>query len=199
MKVGARRAASDAGFTLLEILAAVAVFGTVLALLTQGVQFGLRATRLQAEAHGRNGELAAVDRALRRMVALADPGTYPEPATLHGTAQRLSFITELPLGGDGHMQRADVALSAEAGRLLLRWTPHRHAELYGAEPEVHETVMLDGVERLELAYWASGTWVPAWNADKLPALVRIRLVFPGGTGRRWPPLLVEPVREAVEE
>ncbi len=199
MRVGERRAALDAGFTLLEILVALAVFGVVLALLTQGVQFGLRAMRLQAEAHDRSGDLAAVDRTLRRMVALADPGTYPEPATLHGTAQRMQFTTELPLRGDGLAQRADVTLSAEAGRLLLRWTPHRHAEHYGAEPEAQETVMLDGVERLELAYWSSGAWIPAWNADTLPALVRIRLVFPAATGRRWPPLLIEPVREASEE
>ena len=196
----AGRRGGDAGFTLLEILVAVAVFGTVLALLTQGVQFGLRATRLQAEAHDRRGDLAAVDRALRRMVVLADPGTYPEPATLHGTAQRLSLTTELPLRGDGQAQRADVTLSAEAGRLLLRWTPHRHAELFGAEPEVQQVVMLDGVERLELAYCGpSGAWVPAWSADRLPALVRIRFVFPANTGRRWPPLVIEPLREAVEE
>ncbi len=193
-----RAAASDAGFTLLEILVAIAVFGTVLALLIQGVQFGVRATRLQAETKDRTGELATVDHALRRMVALADPGTYPEPATLRGTAQRLSFTTELPLYGGGQTQRADVTLSAEAGRLLLRWAPHRHAELYGAGPELQETVILDGVERLELAYWTAGSWSAAWSADKLPALVRIRIVFPG-TGRHWPPLIIEPVREATEE
>lgn len=178
---------------------ALAVFGVVLALLTQGVQFGVRAARLQAEFKDRTGELAVVDHALRRMVALADPGTYPEPATLRGTARSLSFTTELPLLGHGQTQRADVALSAEAGRLLLRWTPHRHAELFGAGPDAQEAVMLDGVERLELAYWTDGAWVPAWSADKLPALVRIRIVFPGGAGRRWPPLLIEPVREAAEE
>lgn len=198
MRAG-ERPAGEAGFTLLELLAAVAVFGMVLALLTQGVQFGVRATRLQAEAQNRTGDLPAVDRALRRMVALADPGTYPEPASLRGTSQRLSFTTELPLGGDGQTQRADVTLSAETGRLLLRWTPHRHAELYGAGPEVQETVMLEGVARLELAYWTSNAWSAAWNADKLPALVQIRIVFSGATQRHWPPLLVGPMREALEE
>jgi len=185
LKAGQRQGwPSDAGFTLLEVLVAVLVVGVVFVLLTQGMQFGLRATRLQAEFKDRNGDLVVVDHALRRMVALADPGTYPEPATLHGSAQRVSFITELPIYGDGQMQRADVSLSAEAGRLVLRWTPHRHAELYGGEPDMQETVMLDGVERLDLAYWASGAWSGAWSADKLPVLVRIRIVFPGGSGRR---------------
>lgn len=200
MRPGRRPAAAkDAGFTLLELLVAVAVFGVVLVLLSQAVQFGVQATRLQAEARDRNGDLAAVDHALRRMVTLADPGAYPEPATLHGTSQHLALTTELPLRVDGQTQRADVVLSAEAGRLLLRWTPHRHAVLYGATPEVQETVMLDGVERLELAYWTAGAWASVWNSDKLPALVRIRIVFAGGTGRHWPPLLVEPLREALEE
>ncbi len=189
----------DAGFTLLEILVALVVVGVVLVLLTQGMQFGLRTTRLQAEFKDRNGDLIVVDHALRRMVALADPGTYPEPASLRGTAQRVAFTTELPLYGDGQTQRADVALSAEAGRLLLRWTPHRHAELYGGEPDTQEVVVLDGVERLELAYWSAGGWGAAWTADKLPVLVRIRVVFPAGSGRRWPPLIVAPIREALEE
>ncbi len=192
-------ASCDAGFTLLEILVALVVVGVVLVLLTQGVQFGLRITRLQAEFKDRNGDLVVVDHALRRMVALADPGTYPEPASLRGTAQRVAFTTELPLYGDGQTQRADVALSAEAGRLLLRWTPHRHAELYAGEPDTQETVVLDGVERLELAYWSAGGWAAAWTADKLPVLVRIRIVFPAGSRRRWPPLIVAPIREALEE
>jgi general secretion pathway protein J len=197
--MSARQRRGDAGFTLLEILVAVSVMGVVLVLLTQAVQFGLRSTRLQANFRDRDGDLIVIDHALRGMIARADPGTYPEPASLRGSAQRMTFTTELPLNGDGQMQRADVALSVEAGRLLLRWTPHRHAELYRGEPDTQDTVMLDGVERLELAYWTSGAWSSVWNANKLPELVRIRLVFPGGNGRQWPPVVVAPVCEALEE
>lgn len=192
----------DAGFTLLEILVAVSVLGVVLVLLTQGVQFGLRATRMQAEFRDRQGDLEVIDRALRRMVALADPGTYPEPPTLRGAARALSFTTELPVYGAAVAQRADVALSAEAGRLLLRWTPHRHVEPFGAAPAWQETMVLDGVERVEFAYraaGASGAWSSSWDADRLPSLVRIRIVFPDRSGRRWPPILVAPVREAAEQ
>jgi len=197
-----RRTAAEAGFTLLEVLVAVFVLGVVLVLLTQGVRFGLQATQLQAAVRDRHGDLEVIDHALRRMVALADPGFFPEPATLRGTAQTVSFTTELPIHGDGPTQRADVTLSASAGRLLLRWTPHRDVERFGATPAWQETVMLHGVERIELAYRASdrtGAWSGAWTADKLPALIRIRIVSPDASGHCWPPLLVAPVREALEE
>ena len=192
----------DAGFTLLELLVGLFVLGLILALLTQGVRFGLQATQLQAKAMDRNGDLHAVDRALRRLIAQADPGVYPEPALLRGTAQDMSLVTDLPLSLAGQVQRANVALLAEGGRLLLRWTPHRHALLSGAAPAWQDVVMLDGVERIELAYrsaGATGAWRPSWSAEKLPVLVRIRIVFGQGSGRRWPPILVAPVREAIEE
>jgi len=197
-----RRTAADAGFTLLEILVAVFVLGVTLVLLTQGVRFGLQATQLQAAVRDRHGDLEVIDHALRRMVALADPGFFPEPSTLRGSAQTVSFTTELPIYGDGPTQRADVTLSAQAGRLLLRWTPHRHVELFGATLAWQQTVMLDGIERIELAYRASdpaSAWASAWKADKLPALIRIGIVFPDASGRHWPPLLIAPVREALEE
>ena len=186
----------------MEILVAVSVLGVLLALLAQGVQFGLQATRLQAEFKRRHDDLEAIDRTLRRLVALADPGTYPEPATLRGDVGRLSWTTEMPLHGDGSAQRADVALLAEDGRLLLRWTPRRHVEPFGAAPPWQQTVMLDGVEQVELAYRARGPaapWVAAWTAGRLPALIRIRLVFAGAARRSWPPIVAATFREASEE
>ncbi len=192
----------DAGFTLLELLVAVFVMGVILTLLTQGVQFGLRATQLQTGVRDRTGDLEVADHALRRMITLADPGVYPEPATLRGTAQAMSFTTELPIYGGGQMQWADVALSAETGHLLLRWTPHRHVEPFGSRPAWQDVVMLERVQRIELAYRAPGAssaWSRTWSADRLPALVRIDVVFADGSGRHWPPLLVAPIREAQEE
>ena len=192
----------DAGFTLLELLVAVFVMGVTLILLTQGVQFGLRATRLQAGARDRKGDIELIDHSLRRMIALADPGVYPEPATLRGTAQAMSFTTELPIFGDEQMQRADVALSAETGRLLLRWTPHRHVEPLGPRSAWQDVVLLDGVQRIELEFRGPGTssaWSRTWSADRLPALVRVQIVFADRGGRRWPPLVVAPIREALEE
>ena len=205
MRVALRRGRfppKDAGFTLLEVLVAASVLGMILVLLAQGARFGVQAGRAQLEAGERRGDLEVIDHALRRMIALAEPGVYPAPATLRGTARVMSFTTGLPLDGDGRLQRADVVLSTEAGRLLLRWTPHRHVELFGTKPEWRSTVVLDGVERVEFAFQASGPsgrWFSTWNADQLPALVRVQIVFPGGSRRRWPALVVAPVREPLEE
>ena len=194
-----RHRREDAGFTLLEILIAVSVLGTLLVLLNQGVQFGLRTLQMQTDFKDRQGDLETIDRALRQMVALADPGTYPEPASLRGAARVLTFTTELPVGAAGPRRLADVAVSVEAGRLLLRWTPRHHVQPFGAAPVPVETVLLDGVEAVEFTYWRAGGWVSSWRADKLPALVRIGLTFPPGSRRRWPPIVVAPAREAAEE
>ena len=194
--------ARDAGLTLLEILVAVLVLGMVLTLLSQGVQFGMAATRLQSAARDRAGDLHAIDRALRRIVALADPGIYPEPPTLRGSAGSLSLLTELPLHGPGQAQRADAVLSTASGQLLLQWAPHRHADLFGVEPAWQTTVLLNGVERIELSYLsggARGRWSSTWAMEKLPALIRIVLVFSPGSKRRWPPIIAAPLREAIEE
>lgn len=189
----------EAGFTLLEVLVALSALGMVLILLTQGVQFGVQAIAMQSDTRDRHSDLEAVDRALRRMVALADPGIFPEPPTMRGTARVLAFTTELPLGGAGPRQNADVAISAEAGRLLLRWTPRRHVEPFGAAPVPVETVLLQGVDAVEFAYGRAGAWSSSWRADRLPALVRVRIIFPAGSPRRWPPIVAAPLREVAEE
>lgn len=192
---------NDAGFTLLEVLIAVVVMGLVL-LLNQGVAFALRAAELQAGIKERKGDIETVDRTLRRLVAAADPGFYPDPASLRGTAAAMSLMTDLPPHGAGQLERAEVTLSADRGQLRLRWTPRRHVQPFAGPARAQETVILDDVDRLELAYLGdrgAGRWSSSWSGDRLPALVRIRIVFDGGSGRRWPMIVAPAVREALEE
>ena len=86
------------------------------------------------------------------------------------------------------------------GQLRLRWLPRRHVELFGGAPPAQETVILDGVDRLELAYrGGAGRWLSTWTGDGLPSLVRIRIVFGRHSGRQWPMIVAAPVREALEE
>lgn len=180
-----------AGFTLLEILVALVVLGFLLAGLAQGTRFGLRAWDMQGRMVDARGELDAVDRTLRGLIAQANPGSSEVPTPLTGTARAIVFTSDLPQALAG--QRADMSLTVDgAHRLLLRWTPHRHVRQLGPPPTPQQTELLRGVARLEIGYWAAGGvggWAAAWSATALPALVRIRIVFEDGDPRHWPDIV----------
>ena len=53
-----------------------------------------------------------------------------------------------------------------------------------------DTELLNGVARLELAYFGPAgnlppAWRSSWAAPSLPELVRLRIVFAPGDPRRW--------------
>lgn len=186
----------EAGFTLLELLVGVVVLGLILAGLTQGTLFGLRATGTQARLIDAKGDMDAVDRALRRLITRADPGTAHDGPTLHGAGARLAFVSVLPeaVGGSPD-QPADIALGLDGGhRLVLRWRPHLHADPSGPPLPPQETELLEGVDRVAFAYWRDG-WRDTWEEAQLPALVRIRIGFSPQDGRHWPDIVVAPVRQ----
>jgi len=202
MRAGCGPPGRDAGFTLLEVLAATVVLGLIIAMLTQGLHFGLVATRLTSAGQGE--DLLAADQAIRRLIQRADPGTYPDPAPLRGTADVLSLTTELPASA-GPALRADAELLVVSGRLVLRWRRHLHAEALGPGPAWQEATLADGVERVTFAYSGRGGagWTAGWTGERLPALIQVKLVFngggSGGGGLRWPPIIVAPLRRPIEE
>lgn len=185
-----------AGFTLLEILVALVVMGFLLAGLSQGTRFGLRAWDLQARMIDQHGELDAVDRTLRRLIQQADPGTAAGGATLAGTARRLALTSALPMEAPA-VQRADMVLAVDAAhRLMLGWMPHLHVILTGPPPPPKDAELLRGVSRLEIGYWrtdGAGGWRDRWAERDLPALVRLRIVFEPGDARAWPDIVAAPM------
>lgn len=185
----------ESGFTLLEILVALAVLGFLVVGLTQGTRYGLRAWDRQARLVAERGDLDAVDRVLRRLVEQMDPGSPVSAPLLRGTGRTLEFTTDLgPAAGPLGAREADVRLSAEDGRLVLRWRPHLHAVRLGPTPPPTVTEILRGVERLEIAYRRDGAWRDAWDGARLPEAVRLRLVFPPADARRWPGIVAVPMR-----
>lgn len=188
------RGGQPAGFTLFEVLVALAVLGFTMVGLAQGARFGVRAWDMQGRVIDKRSELDAVDRALRRFIERADPGGGKEPASLQGTADHVAFTSELPAAASGAARRADMVVLVSGGRLVLRWAPHLHVRRLGPRPAPAEEELLRGVRRAEFAYWSpTGGWVGAWSEQALPALVRVRLVFPEGDRRRWPDVVAAPL------
>jgi prepilin-type N-terminal cleavage/methylation domain-containing protein len=200
-----------AGFTLIEILAVLAVAGLVITILGQALMVGGRASRVWHGAVDPPEDIAAVELALRHMVERMDPGVWPEPPQIRGGAATIAFSTELPDPSSHGLIAADVRLEASDGALVLLWTPRGHGVPFGTPPPPHLVALLGHVARLELAYaprgagpgwhgpgWHGPVWRDRWTEEALPGLVRIRLI-PSKAGVAWPPIIARTTREQAEQ
>jgi general secretion pathway protein J len=194
----------ETGFTLLELLVSLSVLGLVLIALNQGVQTALGMWGVQSRQIIKTKDLDATARILRTVLmqipvsasASINPGSPPVAIAFTGNADELKFVGNLPtgLGTDSY---ADITLGLSGKRLVLHWLPHRH-ELGGPAPAANVTEILQGVERLDLAYWgprepsAPATWLAGWDGPSLPNLLRVRLGFAAGDLRQWPDLIIAP-------
>jgi general secretion pathway protein J len=189
------------GFTLLEVLVALVVLGFLTVGLVAGVRAGLGLRHAQSRRLERTAQLDASMRLLRGL--LADLPVAPggnrllkteSGAAMRGGPDRLSFVGELP-SGIGTARLADMTLYLDHARLMLAWQPHRHERRLGPRPPPIQTVLLEGVAGLRLAYWGEAApgqpavWRSEWQAPVAPELIRVSLAFPAGDPRRWPDLI----------
>jgi general secretion pathway protein J len=193
------RRTREAGFTLLEILVALVVLGFLIAGLSEGVRFGLRAWDTETRLVDRRADMDGMERVLRGLIEKADPGDFSEPAPFHGQPHTASFVSRLPMAAQGLPTRnADIGLGVDAKhRLVLRWSLHPHAERLTAAPPSRETTLLEGVDHVTFSYerWPNqgGGWVDTWDLPTLPQLVRVTLEFPKDDHRHWPTIEVAPL------
>ena len=187
------------GFTLIEMLAALAVLGVIMLLLGQGMQFGMLAAQREDRTLAGVGDLDAVDRLLRRLVSRIDAGgMYATAPRFVGTPHAVEFTSAMPVamaGGAAH--EADITLTARAGTgFELSWRPHLRRPC-GPQAKPSQPQILPGVVQLDLAYaGADAVWRTNWRETALPRLIRIRVVFAQGDARRWPDLILAPMRDA---
>jgi general secretion pathway protein J len=171
--------------------------------LTHGVRTGIALWEAQSRRIGETAELDAAARILRSLLSgITSPSAggaagNSAGADLKGSAASLVFIGDLPTGL-GTTQRADITLLLSGGRLILRWTPHRHELSTAAAPQATETELVGNVKRLDLAYWGmspSGQergWQSQWDGPAAPELIRVRLVLADNDRRRFPDLIAAP-------
>jgi general secretion pathway protein J len=186
---------AGSGFTLLEVLAALAVFGFLLVGLSQTVRFGLTAWRQDARISAGKTNIEAVDRALRQVVENLAPGDDSGQVSMDGSPNALTGVTRLRVPGSGAMPvRIEAGVAVSGRRLVLRWRPQHHWRQFSALPPPRETTLIDGVSRLAIEYWRPpGTWVSGWREPDLPLLIRFHLTFSGPDAPHWPDIVVAPL------
>src|ERR1051326_1786485 len=187
------------GFTLLELLAAVAIFGLVLSALAHGVHFGMLAARADSRVVARSDGLNEVDVALRHLIEAMDPGATDagQPALLGG-GNAMTFVTHLPdEAGEISANPVEATLLVDnQRRLVLRWSPLAGDNPGATQRIPTETQLLGGVSSMELAFWRpEGGWVGGWRSVVPPSMIRIRLVFADKLLRYWPDLVAAPPRD----
>lgn len=188
-----------AGFSLLEVLAALAL----LAILLLGVYSGVRSTTL-ATGHGsaaiaRLDEVRGAREFLRRQLASATalPWTFVGdgiPQVFEGDAHHMRFVATLPgyLGKLGPQVIEVVLADDERGgqELQARFKPLPNSQSKVADGA--QDVLLSHVRTLRLRYAArrAGVWQERWATPMvLPAAVEISLE-PAEGDAAWPPLVV---------
>ena len=172
------RSRSQSGFTLLELLVAIAILGLIVVALTGGLRFAGQAWELQQRKGLRQGDLDSVQNALRNLIA--------QSHDFRGDAFAVQFVGTPPAAlARGGLY--DMQLSASGDRLVLSWRPHFTGPATNL-PQ-NQAVLAEGMTAFKLDYFiAPAGWRMAVAKGGKPGLVRIAAQF--GDGRNWPPLLV---------
>ena len=194
------RRRDERGFTLVELLIALAIVGALLAIAFGGLRVAMASWRQgedRAEAHQ---HVRSVALTLARAVSAAHPyrgsrGLSPEVVVLFsGTEQRLEFVTQAaPFPGATPIAFTAVVFALDDGepglvvrqRVLPNREPFEEAEVVYRDPSV---------TALRFAYLDEGSWTDTWDgaeAKATPRAVRITVATTlNGRREALPPLTV---------
>jgi len=187
---------SSAGFTLLELLVALALLGILTASMTAGLDFGVRSWRHAHESAEATARLSTVREAVARLIGSArpdyiSPNRFDRHLYFEGNPNSISFLGPLP-EAIAHDIIAIESLSLTDGSdpskvLVFDWRPDlpRFAE---HAPAVASIELMDRVSTLRFRYWGKlpsedeAGWHDSWvDQERLPEVVHAQLALSNGT------------------
>jgi general secretion pathway protein J len=195
---------NDRGFTLVEVLVALALFSLIATLLFGNVRLGLSALAHGKDHADRFEQSLIAQNLLRRMIGDAYPsflvleGARPR-VDFDGTEERVNFLADAPsvMGSAGRI-RFDLFVEKTNGQsdLVVTTIP----ELASRKSQTQmKTLLLADIGSAAISYFGDSAsdqmsrWYERWTQrTELPKLVRIRVAFRSGDARSWPELVIAP-------
>lgn len=195
---------SCTGFTLLELMVALALLSLLLVVLYGGLRLVGRGSTVGIERVERVADAHAVRDLLRRQLRQSQAVMVDDPergrvVLFEGSAEKIRFagpmLAHLGFGGL-YEQRLEIGDAAGDQTLQLSWRPLFELDDEEAlEPQTR--VLIEPLETFEVEYFGAAQpgdtaeWQATWEAPKLPLLVRILIATDAGA---WPELIVRPAQ-----
>ena len=190
---------NEHGYSLIELLVVLALFGIISITITGGIHFGTRVwERAQTTAEG-SDRIRGTQNFLRTLIGRVYPrrrdtsDETAEPA-FRGDAARLAFLSLAPDAvGDGMVTRValEVQTSGEGYQLSLT----RQGDSGQSVPRV----LLRDARHITFSFGAAQpngeiSWADTWDGSNgVPQLVRVRVAFDPKSNSAWPDLIVHPM------
>ena len=192
-------ARAHAGFTLVELVVAMALLGIMMLLLYSGLTFSMRSWDAAETAGSRATDQRIGVHFLRRELGETFPMRWKEPTILkfafEGKAHTLRFVSSRPAGLQaGGLSLVGLAVEEQGDRrrslVMRRAMPDDEAADFGPldRSEDKPTVLVANVRQVDFSYFGSQndftdpTWVEEWpHQSRMPLMVRMRVTLADGS------------------
>ncbi len=189
---------TEAGFTLIELVVAMALLGTMLVLLYSGLTFALRSWDAGDTNGRRTADRRIGENFLRREISELFPMRWKEPNIVkfafEGEKDRMRFVSSRPAGiAQGGLALVGIEVQEERGPgrkknlVMRRAMPDDEARSFGPLDAAEPTVLLAGVDSVSFEYFGAENdftppkWSDTWRIEvKVPEMIRVRIVAADG-------------------
>ena len=186
------------GFTLIEMVVALALLGTMMLLMYSGLTFGLRGWDAADTNGRRTADRRIAENFLRREIGEVFPMRFKDSMTLkiafEGKENRLRFASSRPAGISASglsLVSIEVEAADDVKRtrnlVMRRAMPDDDAKDFAPLDKAERTVLFEGVDGVVFEYFGSENdftdpkWEGTWDyAGRVPQLIRIRIRTAGG-------------------